>query len=209
MVSDKKVFPTKDNRWESLARKPMIPDNRELEKVFKDRKEICLLNLPLPEKKVVHSYKTGNYGMLFTRIFNLTFGLLVIPSRDYGMNWTKTTLVKIQYPDCCCKNFLPGSRDRPNTVPAFNESDRSLFLNICGIRQLSRCVKSEPQTESLSACPTVQAMVRSLIPYIQRFLYHHHELHEVYFELVKNNIAEKIKRLSFRQVWSTWSWYEF
>lgn len=64
MVSDKKVFPTKDNRWETLARKPMIPDNKELEKVFKDRKEICLLNLPPPEKKVIHSNKTGNYGML-------------------------------------------------------------------------------------------------------------------------------------------------
>lgn len=94
-------------------------------------------------------------------------------------------------------------------MPAFNESNRSLFLNICGIRQLSQCVKSEPQTESLRACPTVQAMVRSLIPYIQRFLYHHDELNEVYLELVKNNIAEKIKRLCFRQVWSTCSLYEF
>lgn len=68
MVSDKKVFPTKDNRWESLARKPMIPDNKELEKIFKDRKEICLLNLPPPEKRAVHSNKTGNYGMLLAPV---------------------------------------------------------------------------------------------------------------------------------------------
>lgn len=49
MVSDKKVFPTKDS-WVSLARNPIIPDSKELEKVFKHR-DICLLNLPPPEKK--------------------------------------------------------------------------------------------------------------------------------------------------------------
>lgn len=46
----------------------------------------------------------------------------------------------------------------------------------------------------------MQAMVRSMIPYIQRFLYHHDELSEVYSELAENNIGEKIKRLYFGQV---------
>lgn len=46
----------------------------------------------------------------------------------------------------------------------------------------------------------MQAMVRSVIPYIQRFLYHHDELAEVYSELIDNNIGEKIKRLCFGQV---------
>lgn len=46
----------------------------------------------------------------------------------------------------------------------------------------------------------MQAMVRAVIPYIQRFLYHHDELSEVYSELVENNIGEKIKRLYFGQV---------
>lgn len=84
--------------------------------------------------------------------------------------------------------------------PSFNEGDRALFLEICGIRQLSKCVKSDPLTESLSPCPSMQAMVRTVVPYIQRFLYNHDELSGVYCELVKNNIREKIKRLCFRQV---------
>ncbi|KAM3591779.1 uncharacterized protein V6R79_007248 [Siganus canaliculatus] len=151
MVSDKRVFPTKDNTWVSLAQKPMIPDSKELEKVFKQRKEICLLNLPAPEKKPAHKSKSG-------------------------------------------------SGDRANSVPAFNESDRALFLEICGIRLLSQCVKSEPLTEVLRPCPAVQALVRSMVPYIQRFLFHSDELSEVYSELVDNNIGEKIKKLSFRQV---------
>lgn len=85
-------------------------------------------------------------------------------------------------------------------VPKFDEKDRFLFLEICGIRQLSHCVRSEPQTEFLQPCPSMQAMVRSVIPYIQRFLYHHDELSGVYSELTDGNIAEKIKHLSFRQV---------
>lgn len=84
--------------------------------------------------------------------------------------------------------------------PRFNEGDRALFLEICGIHLLSTCVKSEPQTESLRPCPSMQAMVRIVVPYIQRFLYHHAELSGVYSELVQNNIREKIKQLSFGQV---------
>lgn len=75
-----------------------------------------------------------------------------------------------------------------------------MFLEICGIRQLSHCVKTEPQTENLRPCPLMQDMVHTVIPYIQRFLYHHDELTEVYLELIDNNIGEKIKRLYFGQV---------
>lgn len=64
MVSDKKVFPTKDNKWVSLARKPMIPDRKELEKVFKHHKELCLLYLPPAERKSAHKFKTGKTGKL-------------------------------------------------------------------------------------------------------------------------------------------------
>lgn len=46
----------------------------------------------------------------------------------------------------------------------------------------------------------MQDMVHTVIPYIQRFLYHHDELTEVYLELIDNNIGEKIKRLYFGQV---------
>lgn len=64
MVSDKRVFPTKDNNWVSLARKPMIADSRELEKIFKTHKQVCLLNLPPPEKKAAPRSKAGNFGTL-------------------------------------------------------------------------------------------------------------------------------------------------
>uniref|UniRef100_A0A3P9B955 Wu:fj29h11 n=1 Tax=Maylandia zebra TaxID=106582 RepID=A0A3P9B955_9CICH len=147
MVSDKKVFPTKNNNWVSLAHKPMISDSKELEKIFKPHKQVRLLNLPPPEKKTALKNKTGN-------------------------------------------------SDRT----AFNEEDRQLFLDICGIRQLSECVKSEPLTENLRPCPYMQSLVRWIVPYVQRFLYHHDELNEVYSELTEQNIAGKIKHLSFAQV---------
>lgn len=82
--------------------------------------------------------------------------------------------------------------------PSFRDTDRALFLEICGIPRLSKCVRSDPQTENLRPCPPMQDMVRTLVPYIQRFLYD--ELSEVYSELVQSNIREKIKRLTFAQV---------
>uniref|UniRef100_A0A3Q2WHL7 Wu:fj29h11 n=1 Tax=Haplochromis burtoni TaxID=8153 RepID=A0A3Q2WHL7_HAPBU len=147
MVSDKKVFPTKNNNWVSLAHKPMISDSKELEKIFKPHKQVRLLNLPPPKKKTALKNKTGN-------------------------------------------------SDRT----AFSEEDRQLFLDICGIRQLSECVKSEPLTENLRPCPSMQSLVRWIVPYVQRFLYHHDELNEVYSELTEQNIAGKIKHLYFAQV---------
>ncbi|CAG5911609.1 unnamed protein product [Menidia menidia] len=153
MVSDKWVFPTKDNRWVSLARKPMISDDKELEKVFKHHKQVCLLNLPAAEKKAAPRNKTGH--------------------------------------------SVAGDRA---TMAAFNEWDRLTFLEICGVRKLSECVIYEAQTENLRPCPSMQAMVRSVVPYIQRFLYHHDELGEVYSELTHRNIAQKIKHLHFGQV---------
>ncbi|XP_038160259.1 protein NO VEIN isoform X3 [Cyprinodon tularosa] len=152
MVSDKRVFPTKDS-WVSLRHKPMINDDKELEKIFKHRNEVCLLHLPPPEKKSVQKSKTGQ----------------------------------------------AGTGDRA-TKPAFKEEDRLSFLEICGVRQLSDCVKSQSQTESWRPCPPMQSLVRSVIPYIQRFLYHREELAEVYSELKDRNIAEKLKSLSFGQV---------
>uniref|UniRef100_A0A669E4X7 Wu:fj29h11 n=1 Tax=Oreochromis niloticus TaxID=8128 RepID=A0A669E4X7_ORENI len=147
MVSDKKVFPTKDNNWVSLAHKPMISDSKELEKIFKPHKQVRLLNLPPPEKKTALKNKTGN-----------------------------------------------------SDQTAFNEKDRQLFLEICGIHPLSKCVKSEPLTENLRPCPAMQSLIRWIVPYIQRFLYHHDELNEVYSELTEQNIAGKIKHLYFAQV---------
>lgn len=83
---------------------------------------------------------------------------------------------------------------------AFSESDRELFLVICGVKKLSQCVTTEPQTENYRPCPAMQNMVRDLIPYIQRFIYYHDELGEIYEDLIESGIAQEIKSLSFGQV---------
>ncbi|XP_077406198.1 uncharacterized protein LOC144038026 isoform X2 [Vanacampus margaritifer] len=163
MVFDKRVFPSKDKNWVSLACKPMIADSKELEKIFKSHKEICLLNLPPAEKKTTLRKNTGFSGR-------------TAPSEA--------------------------------AIPAFNENDRLAFMNICGIRLLSQCVKMEAVTESWRPCAPMQAMVRSLIPYVQKFLYHHEELADIYSELIEDNIAEKIKRLKFAQVGKLYIHYQ-
>uniref|UniRef100_A0A8C7R4M3 Wu:fj29h11 n=1 Tax=Oncorhynchus mykiss TaxID=8022 RepID=A0A8C7R4M3_ONCMY len=137
MLLDKRVFPTKDNSWVTLAHRPMIPDSKELEKIFKAHKQVCLLNLPLPEKRP-YMEKLWIYRML--------------------------------------------------------------FLEICGVRLLSKCVSTEAQTENYRPCPSMQRLVRSVVPYIQRFLYHHEDLQELYWELKKNNIRQTIRQLTYGQV---------
>lgn len=46
----------------------------------------------------------------------------------------------------------------------------------------------------------MQRLVRSVVPYIQRFLYHHEDLQELYWELKKNNIRQTIRQLTYGQV---------
>uniref|UniRef100_A0A3B1JM69 Wu:fj29h11 n=1 Tax=Astyanax mexicanus TaxID=7994 RepID=A0A3B1JM69_ASTMX len=91
--------------------------------------------------------------------------------------------------------------------PAFSERDRELFLEICGIRKLSHCVTTEAQTENYRPCPVMQALVHDLIPYIQRFIYHHEELGEIYEDLKENGIAQEIQSLSFGQVGKLYIYY--
>ncbi|XP_072524200.1 uncharacterized protein [Salminus brasiliensis] len=91
--------------------------------------------------------------------------------------------------------------------PAFSEQDRELFLEICGVRRLSHCVTTEAQTENYRPCPVMQALVHDLIPYIQRFIYHHEELSEIYEDLKENGIAREIKSLSFGQVGKLYIYY--
>jgi len=81
------------------------------------------------------------------------------------------------------------------------------------VRLLSSCVRTEPQTENLRACPTMQALVRAVVPYIQRFLCHQEELVPVYQELLDADIGQKVRRLQYRQVSSStrgpkWFWFE-
>lgn len=90
-----------------------------------------------------------------------------------------------------------------DAMATFSEDDRSLFLEICGIRPLSECVRIQPQTENLRPSPALQDMVGLLVPYIQRFLWHHDELCRRYAELLESNIGQKMKQLSFVQVCGT------
>lgn len=83
---------------------------------------------------------------------------------------------------------------------AFSERDRELFLEICGVERLSQCVTTEAQTESYRPCPAVQTLVRQLVPYIQRFIFHNADFEDVYSELKESGIAKCIRSLSFGQV---------
>ncbi|XP_051530357.1 uncharacterized protein LOC127427065 isoform X2 [Myxocyprinus asiaticus] len=151
MVSHKRVFPTKTNVWVTLARKPMIADSANLEKIFKLHSAVCLLNLPSAVKRAANK------------------------SRHEG---------KLHFSE----------------KEAFSERDRELFLEICGIKRLSQCVTTEAQTESYRPCPSMQTLVRQVIPYIQRFIFHHADFEEVYSELKDSGIAKQISSLSFGQV---------
>ncbi|XP_043085921.1 protein NO VEIN [Puntigrus tetrazona] len=155
MVSLKRVFPTKTSAWVSLARKPMIADSANLEKIFKSHRSVCLLNLPSAAKR------TAN------------------------------------------KSRHEGKQEKE----AFSERDRELFLEICGVERLSQRVTTEAQTESYRPCPAVQTLVRQLMPYIQRFIFHNADFDDVYTELKESGIAKCIRSLSFGQVGKLYNHY--
>ncbi|XP_058649126.1 uncharacterized protein wu:fj29h11 isoform X2 [Onychostoma macrolepis] len=148
MVSHKRVFPTKTSGWVTLARKPMIADSANLEKIFKSHSSVCLLNLPSAAKRAAN------------------------------------------------KSRHEGKQEKE----AFSERDRELFLEICGVERLTQCVTTEAQTESYRPCPAVQTLVRQLVPYIQRFIFHNADFDDVYSELKESGIAKCIRSLSFGQV---------
>ncbi|KAG7491801.1 hypothetical protein MATL_G00007700 [Megalops atlanticus] len=160
MLTDKRVFPTKDTRWVTLSQRPLIPDSKTLERMFKSHSEICLLNLPPADKKLPSKTKPG---------------------------------------------FKQGRSDKQ---AAFSEKDRELFLEICGVKKLSQCVTQEAQTENYRPCPPVQALVRRVVPYIQKFLFHREEFSDIYEELKENNITQLIKGLSFGQVGKLYIQYQ-
>nr|XP_023686990.1 uncharacterized protein LOC111853852 isoform X2 [Paramormyrops kingsleyae] len=150
MLKDKKVFPTKSTSWMTLARNPLIPDDKTLEKVFRSYSNVCLLNLPPPNK--------------------------------------------------------PKTRSAQEKQVTFSDQDRALFLNICKVKKLSECITTEPQTENYRPCPALQTEVRRLVPYIQRYLFHHEE--NAYCELQDGGIAQLIKALSFGQVGKLYIQYQ-
>ncbi|XP_039595107.1 protein NO VEIN [Polypterus senegalus] len=160
MLKDKNVFPTKGNCWVSLARQPLIPDKKDLEWIFKQSGQVCLLNLPPADLK--YSLKAKS-----------------------ALKQGKQVLKENQF--------------------TFEEKDRALFLEICGVKKLSQCIIMQAQTENYRPCPAMQHLVRQLVPYIQKFLYNHAA---VYQELEERNISEAIKSLSFGQVGKLYILYE-
>lgn len=179
MVSHKRVFPTKSNTWVTLAHKPMIADSPHLEKIFKSHREICLLNLPSAVKRTNRSKHQGK--LKEKRIATVSCAVFQL----------------------CKFSFFFLSSGKLHEKEAFSEADRELFLDICGLKRLSQCVTTEAQTESYRPCPSVQTLVRQIIPYIQRFIYHHADFEDVYSELKDGGIAKQINSMSFGQVWNT------
>ncbi|XP_033896948.3 uncharacterized protein LOC117424580 isoform X3 [Acipenser ruthenus] len=159
MLKDRKVFPSKDNCWVTLARHPLIPDNKTVERFFKSYSQVCLLNLPPADLKPVSKAKT---------------------SSKQGKHTLKEKV--------------------------FDEDRRARFLEICGVCSLSQCIRVEAQTENYRPCPSVQRLVRKVVPDIQKFIYQ--DFRHIHKELKENNIAGLLKSLSFGQVGKLYIQYQ-
>ncbi|XP_051888907.1 uncharacterized protein wu:fj29h11 isoform X2 [Pristis pectinata] len=114
----------------------------------------------------------------------------------------------------CLLTVPAAERNRSHTKNSskqeirFNEEDRNLFFEICGVDQLSNCVTVEAQTEDFRPCPRVQNFVRSITPFIQRWFYHHSDFNSVYKELQDSNIAAALKSMAFYQVGKLYLYYQ-
>ncbi|XP_048869160.1 uncharacterized protein wu:fj29h11 isoform X2 [Brienomyrus brachyistius] len=122
------------------------------------------------------------------------------------------TLEKVfrSYSNVCLLNLPPSNKHKARSGQekqvTFSDLDRDLFLDICKVKKLSECITTEPQTENYRPCPALQTQVRRLVPYIQRYLFHHEE--STYCELQDDGIAQRIKALSFGQVGKLYIQYQ-
>ncbi|XP_072882566.1 uncharacterized protein [Hemitrygon akajei] len=110
----------------------------------------------------------------------------------------------------CLLTVPAAERNRPLTRSGkqeiqFNEENRNLFFEICGVQRLSNCITVETQTEDLRPCPRVQNFVRSITPFIQRWFCHRTDLYE---ELQGNNIVATLKSMAFYQVGKLYLYYQ-
>ncbi|XP_032900561.1 protein NO VEIN-like isoform X2 [Amblyraja radiata] len=106
------------------------------------------------------------------------------------------------------EKYRSQARNSSKQENRFNEEDRNLFFDICGVVQLSSCVTVEAQTEDFRLCPRVQNFVHSIIPFIQRLFYHHSDFSDVYKELQDSNIAASLKSMAFYQVGKLYLYYQ-
>ncbi|XP_078257611.1 LOW QUALITY PROTEIN: uncharacterized protein LOC144594664 [Rhinoraja longicauda] len=100
------------------------------------------------------------------------------------------------------------NRNNSKQENRFNEEDRNIFFDICGVVQLSSCVTVEAQTEDFRLCPRVQNFVHSIIPFIQRWFYHHCDFSGVYQKLQDSKIAASLKSMAFYQVGKLYLYYQ-
>jgi len=75
------------------------------------------------------------------------------------------------------------------------------FLGEIGVRRLTDCVQIEPQTENFRPCPSLQAYVRQMVPWIQRCLYAD-DFREIYDFLVASDIKARLAAMTFAQVYT-------
>jgi len=73
------------------------------------------------------------------------------------------------------------------------------FLTTVGVQRLTECLSIVPQTELYKPCPTLQAYVRQMVPWIQKQLYT--EFTDTYNFLVCSGIKARLAVMQFAQVY--------
>jgi len=74
------------------------------------------------------------------------------------------------------------------------------FLTTLGVQRLTECIRIVPQTELYKPCPSLQAYVRQVVPWIQKQLYT--EFTDVYNLLVSSGIKAQLAVMRFAEVCS-------
>ena len=72
------------------------------------------------------------------------------------------------------------------------------FLTVLGVQRLTECLRIVPQTELYKPCPSLQAYVRQLVPWIQKQLYT--EFTDTYNFLVHSGIKARLAAMRFAEV---------
>jgi len=72
------------------------------------------------------------------------------------------------------------------------------FLTTLGVQRLTECIRIVPQTELYKPCPSLQAYVRQVVPWIQKQLYT--EFTDIYNFFVSSDIKAQLAVMRFAEV---------
>ena len=72
------------------------------------------------------------------------------------------------------------------------------FLTTLGVQRLTECLRIVPQTELYKPCPSLQAYVRQVVPWIQKQLFT--EFSDTYNFLVHSGIKARLAVMRFAEV---------